>query len=41
MRGRDITPEQYLKEVTGKDCTVTSIKRDWSLRAYEVEYKEN
>ena len=33
-------PDQYLKEMLGKDVEIHSIVRDWSVRGYTIQYKE-
>ena len=35
-----VPPEQYLKEILGKDVEIHSIVRDWSVRGYTVKYDE-
>ena len=32
-------PEQYLKERLGKDVTIHSIVRDWSVRGLTIQYE--
>ena len=33
-------PEQYLKEILGKDVEIHSIVRDWSVRGFTIQYDE-
>jgi hypothetical protein len=38
---RELSPEDFLRQSLGKEIEVEGVKRDISLRAYLVRYKEN